>query len=65
MIIESISENGPKGQWGSMAKTGQAKQIIENRRGDTFGGWPARSLLEADNTIFSVIYQSTTQVGAG
>jgi hypothetical protein len=30
-----------------MAKTGQAKQIIENRRGDTFGGWPARTLLEA------------------
>ena len=30
-----------------MAKTGQAKEIIENRRGDTFVGWPARTLLEA------------------
>ncbi len=30
-----------------MAKTGQAKRIIENRRGDAFGGWPARTLLEA------------------
>jgi len=30
-----------------MSKTGQAKQIIENCRGDAFGGWPARTLLEA------------------
>lgn len=26
-----------------MAKTGQAKQIIENRRGDAFDGWPAHT----------------------
>lgn len=30
-----------------MAKTVQAKEVIENRRGNTFGGWPARTLLEA------------------
>ena len=65
MIIVPISESGPKGQSGSMAKTDQAKQIIENLRGDTFGGWPARTLLEAGDTIFGVSYQSTTQVGAG
>ena len=41
-----------------MAKTGQAKQIIENRRGDNFGGWPARTLLEAGDIPIAQIIDS-------
>ena len=46
-----------------MAKTGQAKQIIENRRGDTFGGWPARTLLEAGDIPIAQIAELALREG--
>ncbi len=48
-----------------MAKTGQAKQIIENRRGDTFGGWPARTLLEAGDIPIAQIAELALREGQG
>ena len=46
-----------------MAKTGQAKQIMENRRGDTFGGWPARTLLEAGDIPIAQIAELALREG--
>ncbi len=46
-----------------MAKTGQAKQIIENRRGDTFGGWPARTLLETGDIPIAQIAELALREG--
>ena len=38
-----------------MAKTGQSKQTVENRRGDTFGGWIylAPAVRDFMNVLFS------------
>jgi len=48
---------------GLMAETGQAKQIIENRRGDTFEGWPARTLLEAGDILTAQIAELALREG--
>jgi putative DNA methylase len=46
-----------------MAKTDQAKQIVENRRVDTFDGWPARTLLEAGDIPIAHIAELALREG--
>jgi len=47
----------------AMAKTGQAKQIMKNREGETFGGWPALTLLETGDIPIDQIAELALREG--
>ncbi len=48
-----------------MSEVGQAKQIIENRRRYAFGGWPARTLIEAGDIPIAQLAELALREGQG